>query len=194
VDPRPVVSGRELKSVSVEDTFPVDILDATEMVRELDALSGRVAARLRARGRSGRTITIKVRRGDFTTVGRSETQLAPTDDAGVIRAVARRLLESVDTGGGVRLLGVGVSGLADAAQGDLFTDPPVPDPGDGGDREPAAVDLAPGADVFHTSWGPGWVERVDGDAVTVRFETQTSGPGRARTLSRGDPELRAGRD
>ncbi|HYY99965.1 MAG TPA: DNA polymerase IV [Candidatus Binatia bacterium] len=191
VDPRPVVSDRELKSVSVEDTFPADILDATEMVRELDALSGRVAARLRARGRSGRTITIKVRRGDFTTVGRSETQLAPTDDAAVIRSVARRLLESVETGGGVRLLGVGVSGLADAAQGDLFTDPPVPDPVDGGDgRAPGPPDLAPGADVVHTTWGPGWVERVDGDAVTVRFETQTSGPGRARTLSRGDPQLR----
>lgn len=193
VDPRPVVADRELKSVSVEDTFPVDILDATEMVRELDALSGRVAARLRARGRSGRTITIKVRRGDFTTVGRSETQLSPTDDAGVIRSVARRLLESVETAGGVRLLGVGVSGLADAAQGDLFTDAPAADPVDeSGHRDGASVAWAPGADVVHRTWGPGWVERFDAETVTVRFETQTTGPGQARTLSRADPDLRAG--
>ena len=192
VDPRPVVADREVKSVSVEDTFPVDIRDASEMVRELDALSSRVAARLRAKGRSGRTITIKVRRGDFTTVGRSETQLAPTDDAAVIRPVARRLLESVEIRGGVRLLGVGVSGLADVAQGDLFTDAPAAARVDeGGADDGGPVAWAPGADVLHATWGPGWVERLDAETVTVRFETRASGPGQARTLARADPDLRA---
>jgi DNA polymerase-4 len=192
VDPRAVVPDREVKSVSAEDTFAVDIVDGTELVRELDGLSGRVAARLRARGRSGRTITIKVRRHDYTTVARSDSLLAPTDDSGVITSVARRLLTTVDAAGGVRLLGVGVSGLADVAQGDLFGDPAAPvGPADLEDPDPAAVVWAPGADVVHATWGPGWVEGSDAATVTVRFETAATAAGRARTLPHGDPDLRA---
>jgi DNA polymerase-4 len=60
-------------------------------------------------------VVLKVRRHDFSTLTRSETLGGPTDDPSVVRTVARRLLEQVDTAGGVRLLGVGVSGLADYA-------------------------------------------------------------------------------
>ena len=81
IDPRPVVADRELKSISVEDTFPVDLADRTRLRSELDVLVRRLAGRLRARGRSGRTVTLKVRRHDFSTVGRSETLPAPTDTA-----------------------------------------------------------------------------------------------------------------
>jgi len=119
-DDRPVVAERDAKSVSVEDTFEVDLADLDRIRFELDRLTERCVHRLRAAGRSGRTVVIKVRRFDFTTLTRSETLPSPTDDPLVISAMARRLLTQVELAGGVRLLGVGVSGLADFTQEDLF--------------------------------------------------------------------------
>ncbi len=86
----------------------------------MERLADRCVQRLRAAGRSGRTVVLKVRRYDFSTLTRSETLRGPTDDPTVVREAAARLLESVDTTGGVRLLGVGVTGLADFTQEDLF--------------------------------------------------------------------------
>src|SRR5215472_16119839 len=71
VDTRAVVTDREIKSVSVEDTFPVDLVDRGRLVGELDALARRLSGRLRSRGRPGPTVTLKVRRHDFTTIARS---------------------------------------------------------------------------------------------------------------------------
>ncbi|MEU3188318.1 DNA polymerase IV [Streptomyces sp. NPDC006923] len=119
-DDRPVVSERDAKSVSVEDTFDVDLHDRVRVRTEVDRLADRCVERLRAAGRSGRTVVLKVRRYDFSTLTRSETLRGPTDDPGVVREAAGRLLEAVDTTGGVRLLGVGVTGLADFTQEDLF--------------------------------------------------------------------------
>ncbi|MFI8257159.1 DNA polymerase IV [Streptomyces filamentosus] len=119
-DDRPVVAERDAKSVSVEDTFDVDLHDRLRIRLEVERLAERCVARLRASGHSGRTIVLKVRRYDFSTLTRSETLRGPTDDPLVVREAAERLLELVDTTGGVRLLGVGVSGLADYTQEDLF--------------------------------------------------------------------------
>ncbi|MEV7427536.1 DNA polymerase IV [Streptomyces sp. NPDC091212] len=119
-DDRPVVSERETKSVSVEDTFDIDLHDRVRVRAEVDRLAERCVGRLRAAGHSGRTVVLKVRRYDFSTLTRSETLRGPTDDPGVVREAAGRLLEAVDTTGGVRLLGVGVTGLADYTQEDLF--------------------------------------------------------------------------
>ncbi len=119
-DDRPVVAERDAKSISVEDTFEVDLTDRTRVRSEVLRLADRCVQRLRAAGRSGRTVVIKVRNYDFSTLTRSETLRGPTDDPAVIREAAARLLEMVDTTGGVRLLGVGVSGLADFTQEDLF--------------------------------------------------------------------------
>ncbi|MEW2530988.1 DNA polymerase IV [Streptomyces sp. NPDC047071] len=119
-DERPVVAERDTKSVSVEDTYDVDIHDRVRVRMEVARLADRCVQRLRAAGHSGRTIVLKVRRFDFSTLTRSETLRGPTDDPAVVREAAARLLESVDTTGGVRLLGVGVSGLADFTQEDLF--------------------------------------------------------------------------
>ncbi|MFE7135383.1 DNA polymerase IV [Streptomyces sp. NPDC057638] len=119
-DDRPVVAERDTKSVSVEDTFDVDLHDRIRIRAEVERLAERCVERLRASGHSGRTIVVKVRRYDFSTLTRSETLRGPTDDPTVVREAAARLLESVDTTGGVRLLGVGVSGLADYTQEDLF--------------------------------------------------------------------------
>ncbi|ORT60980.1 DNA polymerase IV [Streptomyces sp. CB03238] len=119
-DDRPVVAERDAKSVSVEDTFDVDLHDRVRVRMEVERLAERCVQRLRGAGRSGRTVVLKVRRYDFSTLTRSETLRGPTDDPVVVREAAARLLEAVDTTGGVRLLGVGVTGLADYTQEDLF--------------------------------------------------------------------------
>ncbi|GGV29397.1 DNA polymerase IV [Kitasatospora herbaricolor] len=120
LDDRPVVPDRDAKSVSVEDTFEVDLADRDRILHEVDVLAARCVGRLRAAGRSGRTVVLKVRRFDFSTLTRSETLRGPTDDETVITDTARRLAAQVDVTGGVRLLGVGVSQLADYTQEDLF--------------------------------------------------------------------------
>src|SRR3954447_1453984 len=119
-DDRPVVAEREAKSISVEDTYESDLVDKRLLEGLLDRQAGQVAERLRKARLSGRTVTVKVRLHDFTTHTRSSTLPAPTDDTRVVARLARSLLGEVDTSAGVRLLGVGVSGLADWIQEDLF--------------------------------------------------------------------------
>ncbi|MFI0233045.1 DNA polymerase IV [Streptomyces sp. NPDC017086] len=198
-DERPVVAEREAKSVSVEDTYDVDIHDRARVALEVRRLADRCVRRLRGAGLSGRTIVLKVRRYDFSTLTRSETLRGPTDDPAVIREAAARLLDSVDTTGGVRLLGVGVSGLADYTQEDLFAQAmPVPleeEPEAGAAEsaverpEPVERQWRAGQDVRHAEYGHGWVQGSGLGRVTVRFETPLSAPGRVRTLPVADPDL-----
>ncbi|MFE1755225.1 DNA polymerase IV [Streptomyces anandii] len=199
-DERPVVAEREAKSVSVEDTYDVDIHDRLRVGLEVRRLADRCVRRLRASGLSGRTIVLKVRRYDFSTLTRSETLRGPTDDPAVVREAAARLLDSVDTTGGVRLLGVGVTGLADYTQEDLFAqaagareDGHLEEPSDEPSEErpdPAAERRWPaGHDVRHAEYGHGWVQGSGLGRVTVRFETPDSGPGRIRTFRVEDPAL-----
>ena len=208
-DDRPVVADREAKSVSAEETFERDLTDVDVLGREIDAMAGRVGGRLRASAVSGRTVTLKLRRYDFTTITRSQTLPQPTDDPRLIAATARRLLTEAGTSGGLRLLGVGVSGLSVYAQGDLFAGallegepfaedaepeddatpvrevrPPEPE-------TPLAVEKRwwPGQDVRHDELGPGWVWGRGLGRVTVRFEGPRTGPGPVRTLAADDPAL-----
>lgn len=142
-DERPVVPDREAKSVSAERTYATDLTDLGRLESEIRWLADRVAARLRKDATAGRTVTLKFRRYDFTTLTRSQTLPQPMDDARTIAEVARRLLAGIDRTGGVRLLGVGVSGLADYVQGDLFAGddgPPAPAVPDGDDRADAEAD------------------------------------------------------
>lgn len=198
-DERPVVAEREAKSVSVEDTYDVDIHDRVRVGLEVQRLADRCVRRLRGAGLSGRTIVLKVRRYDFSTLTRSETLRGPTDDPAVVREAAARLLEAVDTTGGVRLLGVGVSGLADYTQEDLFAQA-AGERGDLGPEEVAAEPAAEepaaaerhwsaGHDVRHAEYGHGWVQGSGLGRVTVRFETPDSPPGRVRTFRVDDPDL-----
>ncbi|MEU0225187.1 DNA polymerase IV [Streptomyces sp. NPDC006284] len=198
-DDRPVVSERETKSVSVEDTYDVDIHDRVRVGVEVGRLAERCVRRLRGSGLSGRTIVLKVRRYDFSTLTRSETLRGPTDDPAVVREAAARLLDSVDTTGGVRLLGVGVSGLADYTQEDLFAQAAGDRSGELAEEpEPAEEQHAPapaerrwpsGHDVRHAEYGHGWVQGSGLGRVTVRFETPYSGTGRVRTFPVDDPDL-----
>ncbi|MFI0112364.1 DNA polymerase IV [Streptomyces globisporus] len=214
LDDRPVVAERDAKSVSVEDTFDVDLHDRVRVRAEVERLAVRCVERLRAADRSGRTVVLKVRRYDFSTLTRSETLRGPTDDPTVVREAAARLLESVDTTGGVRLLGVGVTGLADYTQEDLFAQAAdarelaqralehLAPAAEGGEEEAApepeadsAEQLAArrwpaGHDVHHEEHGHGWVQGSGIGRVTVRFEEPWSAPGRVRTFRIDDPQLR----
>ncbi len=195
-DDRPVVPEREAKSVSVEDTYDVDLVERRLLEGLLDRQSAKVTERLRKARLSGRTITVKVRLHDFSTHTRSATLPAPTDTTRVVARVARGLLAEVDTSGGVRLLGVGVSGLADWIQEDLFEeyDEPAddldqPPPDEAIERLTRGRPWAPGMDVVHTEHGPGWVWGSGVGRVTVRFETADTGPGPVRTFRADDPDL-----
>jgi DNA polymerase-4 len=122
-----VTISRNAKSMSRETTFAVFISDPSEIEAHILALSEDVASRLRADGLTGRTVDIKVRDETFATVTRAETLPEPTDLGEAVFAAAMRLYrEKVSLGRKkVRLLGVGVSGLAprDAGQLKLFGDP-----------------------------------------------------------------------
>ncbi|MFA5885622.1 MAG: DNA polymerase IV [Acidimicrobiia bacterium] len=113
VDERVVEPERTVKSIGHEETFPVDHTDPEVLRREVARLADRTAARLRAAGHRGRTVQLKVRFADFRTITRSRTLPAPTDLAADIAATARVLLDGVDVGEGVRLLGVSVQQLVE---------------------------------------------------------------------------------
>jgi DNA polymerase-4 len=191
-DDRPVVPERETKSVSVEGTYDTDLTDRRLMEGLVSRQAVNVAERLRKSGLSGRTITLKVRLHDFTTLSRSTTLGAPTDAGPVIARLARGLHGELDLSGGVRLLGVGVSGLADWIQDDLFggtdevgEDEPVDDLPDLPDRRT----WVPGMDVVHEEHGRGWVWGAGRGIVTVRFETAETPPGPVRSLRADDAAL-----
>jgi DNA polymerase IV len=192
-DDRPVVSDRETKSVSVEDTFETDLIDRALLAAIGDRMAHRVSERLQKAQLSGRTVTVKTRMHDFTTHTRSSTLAGPTDDARVIARVARRLLEESDISGGIRLLGVGVSSLADWIQDDLFTESEYADVPLAEIELPERTrDLAgfyPGQDVVHREYGPGWVWGSGRGRVTVRFETADTPAGPVRTFAIDDPML-----
>ena len=194
-DDRSVVPERETKSVSVEDTYDTDHVDKRLLEALLDRQSAKVTERLRKARISGRTVSIKVRLHDFSTASRSATLSAPSDDGRQIARVARGLFADLDTSGGVRLLGVGVSGLADWIQEDLFADDEdeEPTPDEGTEAAVAAASRhrgwAPGMDVVHEAHGRGWVWGSGRGVVTVRFETAETGPGRVLSFDIADPAL-----
>ncbi len=120
VDDREVVTERAAKSVSAETTFDVDVTDRVRLGEHVRRLTARVGERLRADGLSGRTVVLKVRRHDFSTQTRSTTLDQPTDADAVVVRHAERLLAGLDVADGLRLIGVGVSGLSLYTQPDLL--------------------------------------------------------------------------
>lgn len=111
-DPRAVEPHRVAKSHGAERTFERDLVGLDEMDGVLERLSERVAAELAEGRRPGRTVTVKVRYADFTTLTRSRSLPTPTDDAERISKIAQGLLRATEAPHRpVRLLGVSVSGL-----------------------------------------------------------------------------------
>ncbi len=112
-DERPVTPERAPKSVGHEETFPRDLTARDELEREVVRLADAVADRLREHAVAARTLQLKVRFGDFRTITRSVTLEQPVDAGPELARTALELLAAVDTGAGVRLLGVSGSGLVD---------------------------------------------------------------------------------
>lgn len=120
IDPRPVTPVRLEKSIGAEETFSVDTADDGLLHRELLRLSHRTAARLRSSGLVARTVALKLRFADFSTITRSRTVQTPMDSAQLIYAVAVQLLESVgDRPMSVRLVGIRAEQLDEAATASL---------------------------------------------------------------------------
>jgi DNA polymerase-4 len=111
-DDRSVVAHEPDKSIGAEETFARDVDDPAVVLRELLRLAERTAARLRATDHMGRTIALKVRFADFTTITRSKTLREPTDVARVVYETARGLYEALGLQRArIRLVGVRVEGL-----------------------------------------------------------------------------------
>ena len=127
-----VGAARKVVSESRERTFDEDIRDPVALREALKRMSGELCASLAAHERSGRTIGIKIRLDDFTTVPRAQTIDTPTSDIGRVTAVALRLLAEYAPARPVRLLGVRVAGLSSSPAAALAPGDPMGDSPDGG--------------------------------------------------------------
>lgn len=114
IDDRPIVTERETKSISQETTFSVDVRADKALEKTVREQSAEVARQLRRENLAGRTIKLKLRWPDFTTLTRQTTLTNPTDMDDEIAKTALELLRSVrKSNQAVRLIGVGVSGLGE---------------------------------------------------------------------------------
>lgn len=112
IDDRPIETERETKSISQENTFSRDVRDDKLLQKTLREMSAEVAKQLRKNNLAGKTIKLKIRWPDFTTLSRQTTLNNPTDQEGEIADAVLNLLQAVrKPNQAVRLIGVGVSGL-----------------------------------------------------------------------------------
>lgn len=119
VDDRPVRAHEQRKSVSVEDTFDTDTCDLAGLSAQLDGIIDRLWPRIERAAAYGRTVTLKVKFADFRIVTRSRSLPVPLRDRALISEMSAAMLADLaPLRTGVRLLGVGVSNLADNAEPD----------------------------------------------------------------------------
>lgn len=124
IDDRDVEPDRETKSIGSEETFGDDLTDVREVRRNLLRMADTVARRCRENSLTARTITLKVRYGDFSNMTRAKTLDEPVDTAQAIMAVVDELLPEVDVAAGVRLAGVSARNFAEPdPQLSLFDEP-----------------------------------------------------------------------
>jgi len=124
IDASPVTPPTAPKSISREETYDRDVVDAAQLRERVRHLSADVGRRLRGAGLSARTVSLKLRDADFTTLTRQRSLDGGSDsDAAITEAAISLLAATRQPGQPVRLLGVGVHNLEDAAQLDLFTAP-----------------------------------------------------------------------
>jgi DNA polymerase-4 len=118
IDPRELELSSERISISVENTFERDLTDRAQLHAELLWMAERVAETLTRDGQTARTVTTKLRYTDFSIRSRSTSLRVGIDDAGRIGELACGLLDRAlaDRPGALRLVGVGVSGLASHRQ------------------------------------------------------------------------------
>ena len=153
IDSRPVVSNREEKSISAEETYDVDLGTRQDMERELLRLAETTARRLRKAELQAGTVQIKIRLPDFQTFTRQRSQQPPVSSTDQIFHVACDLLDDwlqANPGARIRLLGIGSSKLSPAEQPDLF------DSGTG--SQPSDIDKV--ADAVRDRFGSAAVRRA----------------------------------
>jgi len=203
IDDRPVAERAEAKQISAESTFAVDLTGLEQLREAVEPIAEHAHQRLLRDGRGARTVTVKLKKSDMSTLTRSATLPYATTEAGALIAVARRLLLDPREIGPIRLLGVGFSGLSEVRQESLFPDLELP--GETSDEHPVQTaetateamfappsEAAPwrvGDDVAHRKLGHGWVQGAGHGVVTVRFETRSSGPGQAHTFPADTADL-----
>ena len=140
-DERRVLPQVREKSIGSDETFAHDIDDPVLIHRELLRLADRTAARVRAAGMMGRTVSIKVRFADFTTITRSRTLRDPTDVSREIYAAATALFDALGLQRArIRLVGVRMEGLVEADR--AAVQPRLDDPDHGWRDADRAVDRA----------------------------------------------------
>ncbi|SNT22079.1 DNA polymerase IV [Rhodococcoides kyotonense] len=199
IDDRAVAERAEAKQVSAETTFAHDLVTMAQLRAAVDKSADAAHRRLLKDGRGARTIVLKLRKADMGIVTRSVTlPYATVDKQTIVAAAQRQVLDPVELGP-IRLVGVGLAGLSAVQQGSLFPEldhdsDDVPAPAQTTSNIVASVreqgpKWHPGMDVRHPEHGHGWIQGAGHSVVTVRFETRSSGPGRARTFAEGDTLL-----
>lgn len=198
IDDRPVAENAPAKQISAESTFPEDLTTLDQLREAMGPIGEHAHRRLEKDGRGARTVTVKLKKSDMSTLTRSATLPYATADAATLIATARRLLLDPVEVGPIRLLGVGFSGLSDVRQESLFPDLELASDDDVTHTglPPTVTDLAAtapawriGDDVTHPDFGHGWIQGAGHGVMTVRFETRTSGPGQARTFPVDTPGI-----
>jgi DNA polymerase-4 len=150
IDSSPVTPPSVAKSISREETFGHDVAGSEQLRERVRHLSADVARRLRAAGLTARTVSLKLRLADFTTLTRQRPLEGGSDSDAEITAGALALLAATHKAGqAVRLLGVGVHHLEDAAQLDLFSAP----------ADDRARRLDATLDALRRRFGPGALRR-----------------------------------
>ncbi len=195
IDDRPVAERAEAKQISAESTFVADLTTLEELRDAVGPIAEHAHGRLCRDGRGARTVTVKLKKSDMSTLTRSATLPYATTDGAALAALARRLLLDPRQIGPIRLLGVGFSGLSDVRQESLFPDLELSAETSEADHAadiPVESDAATwriGDDVTHRELGHGWVQGAGHGVVTVRFETRSTGPGPARTFASDTGDL-----
>ena len=196
IDDRPVAERAEAKQISVESTFAADLTSLEQLHEVVGSIAEHAHQRLMRDGRGARTVTVKLKKTDMSTLTRSATLPYATIEAAALIAMARRLLLDPQEVGPIRLLGVGFSGLTDVRQESLFPDLELPAESPETHQRSEIAAAVPhtaawrvGDDVTHNDLGHGWVQGAGHGVVTVRFETRGSGPGPVRTFACDDGEL-----
>ena len=197
IDDRPVAENGPAKQISAESTFPEDLITLDQLREAVGSIGDHAHTRLEKDGRGARTVTVKLKKSDMSTLTRSATLPYATTDAATLIAMARRLLLDPLDVGPIRLVGVGFSGLSEVRQESLFPDlelmaEEVSDTGLPQTLTEATA-TAPawrvGDDVVHTEYGHGWIQGAGHGVMTVRFETRSTGPGPVHTFPDSTPGI-----
>jgi DNA polymerase-4 len=197
IDDRPVAENAPAKQISAESTFPEDLTTLDQLREAAGPIGEHAHARLEKDGRGARTVTVKLKKSDMSTLTRSATLPYATTHAPTLIAMARRLLLDPVEIGPIRLVGVGFSGLSEVRQESLFPDLELAAEEVSNTQLPQtltdAASTAPawrvGDDVVHTEYGHGWIQGAGHGVMTVRFETRSSGPGPVHTFPDGTPGI-----